>query len=238
MKPESHFQTSTHNEGPDAASHCPISSLQLHNLFISPTDLILLFSFVVSNVLHFRDSISLKSSNKYEDMPQRLRTPMLFDGWLIDWVRGYASKTEHSHVIRWLIDWLSTRMCLKVCALPCYSMVDWLIEYEDMPQRLSTPMLFDGWLIDWVRGHASVCALWKSILPGNKPTKLGQLSLSMGIVIILCIEREWRRNLRWFPTKNGKKCKQRSSSQSINQPSNNMGVRRLWDISSYPNEYQ
>ena len=60
------------------------------------------------------------------------------------------SKSAHSHVIRWLIDWLSTRICLKVCALPCYSMVDWLIEYEDMSQSLRTPMLFNGWLIDWV----------------------------------------------------------------------------------------
>ena len=100
-------------------------------------------------------------------------------------VRGYASKSAHpvfasksahSHVIRWLIDWLSTRICLKVCAprfcfkvcaLPCYPMVDWLIEYEDMPQSLRTPfllqslrtpMLFDGWLIDWVRGYASKSA--------------------------------------------------------------------------------
>ena len=29
-------------------------------------------------------------------------------------------------------------------------MVDWLIEYEDMPQSLRIPMLFDGWLIDWL----------------------------------------------------------------------------------------
>ena len=95
---------------------------------------------------------------RYEDMPQSLRTPMLFNGWLIDWVRGHASKSAHPHVIQWLIDRLSTRTCLKVCALPSYSMVDWSIEYEDMPQSLRTPMLFNGWLIDWVRGHASKSA--------------------------------------------------------------------------------
>ena len=86
----------------------------------------------------------LREYTQYEGMPQSLRTPflpqslrtpfllqslctpMLFDGWLIDWVRGYASKSAHpvfasksahSHVIRWLIDWLSTRICFKVCAL-------------------------------------------------------------------------------------------------------------------------
>ena len=31
-------------------------------------------------------------------------------------VRGYASKSAHSHVIRWLIDRLTTRICFKVCA--------------------------------------------------------------------------------------------------------------------------
>ena len=72
---------------------------------------------------------------EYEDMPQSLLTPVLFDGWLIDWVRGYASKSAHSRVIRWLIDWLSTRICLKVCALPCYSMVDWLIDWDAQTLR-------------------------------------------------------------------------------------------------------
>ena len=87
-------------------------------------------------------------------MPQSLRTPMLFDGRLIDWLIGYEDMPQSLRTpILFdgrLIDWLSTRICLEVCALPCYSMVDWLIEYEYMPQSLCTPMLFDGWLIDWL----------------------------------------------------------------------------------------
>ena len=59
-------------------------------------------------------------------------------------VPGYASKSAHSDVIRWLIDWLGTRICLKVWALPCYPMVDWLIGYEDMPQSLGTPFLLQS----------------------------------------------------------------------------------------------
>ena len=43
-------------------------------------------------------------------------------------VRGFVSKSAHPHVIQWLIDRLSTRICLQVCALPCYSMIDWSIE--------------------------------------------------------------------------------------------------------------
>ena len=56
---------------------------------------------------------------EYENMTQSLRTPMLFNGWLIDWVREYDSKSAHSHVIQWLTD---------------------LIEYEVSPQSLRTPM--------------------------------------------------------------------------------------------------
>ena len=175
---------------------------------------------------------------------QSLCTPMLFDGWLIDWVRGYASKSAQP------------RFCFKVCALPCYSMVDWLIEYEEMPQSLGTPfllqslrtpMLFDGWLIDWVRGYASksahprfcfkVCTLpcysmvdwlieyeempqsahfknWH--FPETHRPNSANSSLFTGLVIILHIKRKWRQNLGQFFTKNGKKYNQRLLNQSIN----------------------
>ena len=59
-------------------------------------------------------------------------------------VRGYISKSAHSDVIQWLIDRLTTRICLKVCALWRYSMVDWSIDYEDMPQSLRTPFLLQS----------------------------------------------------------------------------------------------
>ena len=55
-------------------------------------------------------------------MPQSLHTPMLFDGWLIDWVRGYA------HAPMLFDGWL----------------IDWLIEYEDMSQSLRIPLLLQS----------------------------------------------------------------------------------------------
>ena len=171
----------------------------------------------------------------------------------------------HSPVIRWLIDWLSTRtclkvcaprFCLKVCALPCYAMVDWLIEYEDMPQSLRTPflpqslctpLLCDGWLIDWVRGHASksahpvfasksvhspvmrwlidwlstrtclkVCAPWKLIIPGNKPTKVGQLQPSYGHSNRASYKTRRKTESEMVSYKKRKKYQQRLLNQSIN----------------------
>ena len=56
------------------------------------------FSLIFQRVAYFYTLIS------YEDMPQSLRTPfllqslctsILLNGWLIDWVRGYASKSAH-----------------------------------------------------------------------------------------------------------------------------------------------
>ena len=153
-----------------------------------------------------------------------------------------ASKSAHSHAIQWLIDWLSTRICLKVCAprfcfqvcaLPCYSMIDWLIEYEDMSQSLRTPMLFDDWLIDWVRGYVSKSAHFKNrYFPEKNRPNSANPSLPMGIVMILHIKTKMKTRIyNGFPKK-GKRVYARFS-QSINQSSNSMGVRRLWDIPSY-----
>ena len=146
------------------------------------------------------------------------------------------------------------RFCFKVCAVPCYSMVDWLIEYKDMPQSLRTPMLFDGWLIDWVRGYASKSAhpvfASKSThckdrhFPETNRPNSANSSLPMDIVIMLRLKQKWRRNLRWYLTKNGRRV-QAAFTQSINQLLNNMrvrrlwskiGVRRLWGMSSYRTE--
>ena len=136
---------------------------------------------------------------EYEGMPQSLYIPMLFNGWLIDWIRGHASKSVHSHVIQWLIDWLNTRICLKVCAFPCYSMVDWLIEYEGMLQGLCISMLFNGWLIDWVRGYASKFAHFKNrYFPETTLPNSADSSLPMGTVIVLLVKQKWRQNLRWY----------------------------------------
>ena len=103
------------------------------------------------------------------------------------------------------------RFCFKVCAFTCYSMVDWLI--------------------DWVRGYASKSAHTKNrYFPETNRLNSANSSLLMGIVMILRIKQKWRRNLRWFPTKNGKKYKQRLLNQSINH-------RITWecvDFESYP----
>ena len=95
-------------------------------------------------------------------------------------VRGCVSKSAHSHVIRWLIDWLieyedvsqslrtpmlfdgwlidwlSTKMCLKVCALPCYSMVDWLIDWVRRCVSKSAHSHVIRWLIDWLIEYEDV----------------------------------------------------------------------------------
>ena len=80
---------------------------------------------------------------EYEDMPQSLCTPMLFNAWLIDWLIEYEDMPQSLRIRMLFNAWL----------------IDWLIEYEDMPQSLRTPcllrslrtrMLFNGWLIDWV----------------------------------------------------------------------------------------
>ena len=123
-------------------------------------------------------------------------------------VRGYASKSAHpvfasksahSHVIRWLIDWLSTRICLKVCA---------------------------------PRFCFKVCALWKLILSGNKPTKLGQLQPTYGHSNFTAYKTKMKTESKMVSHKKWKRL-QATLTQSINQPSNNMGMRRLWDISLY-----
>ena len=98
--------------------------------------------------------------------------------------------------------------------------------YEDMPQSLRTSMLFCGWLIDWVQGYASKSAhpvfasksahFENRYFPETNRPNSANSSLPMGIVIILRMKQNWTRNLRWFPTKNGKKCKQRLLNQSIN----------------------
>ena len=134
----------------------------------------------------------------YEDLPQSLHTPMLFNDWLIDWLRGFASKSAHPHVIQWLIDWLSTRICLKVCAL------------------------------------------WKSILPENEPIKLDQLRPTYAHSNHAPYKTKVKTASKIVFNKRWKKI-QTMFTQSINQPSNymrvrrlwsNNGVRRLWDISS------
>ena len=90
-------------------------------------------------------------------------------------VRGCASKSAHSPVIRCLIDWLSTRVCLKVCAL------------------------------------------WKSILPGNKPTKLGQLQPIYGHSDYPSYETKVKTESKMVSYKKWKKnYKQRPPNQSIN----------------------
>ena len=165
---------------------------------------------------------------EYKEMPQSLRTPMLFDGWLIDWVQGNASKSAHSHVIRWLIDWLSTRICLKVwaprfcfkvCALPCYSMVDWLIEYEDMPQSLGIPFLLQ-----------SLRTLKNRHFPETNRPNSANSSLPMGLVIVLRLKQKWRQSLRWLSRKMEKNYRQCLPNQSINH-------RNTWecaDFEAYP----
>ena len=70
------------------------------------------------------------------------------------------------------------------------------VQYEGMPQSLRTPMLFDGWLIDWVRGYASKSAHFKNwYFPETNRPNSANFSLSMGIVIILRKKQKWRRNL-------------------------------------------
>ena len=69
----------------------------------------------------------------------------------------------------------------------------------------------------------------------NRPTSANS-SLTMGLVIILRIKQKSRPNLGWFSRKNGKKVPA-TCTQSINQPTNCMGVRRLWSIPSYNSSF-
>ena len=68
------------------------------------------------------------------------------------------------------------------------------------------------------RGYTSKSAHFKNrYFPETNRPNSANSSLPMGIVIVLRIKQKWRRNLRWFPTENGKKkYKQRSFNQSIN----------------------
>ena len=108
--------------------------------------------------------------------------------------------------------------------------------YEDTPRSLRTPFLlqslrtltlFNGWLIDWLRGYASKSAHFenRSFPETNRPNAANS-SPPMGIAIVLCIKRKRRRNLRWFSTKNGKKYKQRLPNQSINP-------RIIWECADF-----
>ena len=130
-----------------------------------------------------------------------------------DDIRGYASKSAHSHVIRWLIDRLSTRICFKVCAF------------------------------------------WKSILPRNKLTKLGQLRPTYGHSNrasyktkvkteskMVSYKKKWKNSTSNVYSINQSTIALHGSAQTlrrnlvlneVSQPLNNMGVRRLWVIFSY-----
>ena len=100
-----------------------------------------------------------------------------------------------------------------------------LTRYEDMPQSPRTPMLCDGWLIDWVRGYASQSAHFKNRwLSRNKPTTLGHLQPASAHSNQPFIQHKKRQNLRQSSRKRGKKVQATfiKSTKSTNQPSNNM----------------
>ena len=92
--------------------------------------------------------------------------------------------------------------------------------YEDMLQSLRTPFLLQS------------LRTLKIDPPGNKPIKLGRLQPTYGHSHHASYKTKVKTESKMVPTKNREKV-QAMLTQSINQPSNNMGVRRLWGISSY-----
>ena len=83
-----------------------------------------------------------------------------------------------------------------------------------------------------VRGYAPKSGHFKNrYLPVTNWPNSANSSLPARIVIILRVQQKPKHNLRWFSRKWGEKAQGRFT-QSINQASNNMRVRSLWDVPS------
>ena len=106
------------------------------------------------------------------------------------------------------------RFCFTVCALPFYSMVDWLIGWLGKT-------LFPFFVENRLRFRLHLCFIQMMIT-----TPIGRLELAE-------FGRFVSRKHRFL------KCADFEAyphSQSINQPQSSMWVRRLWGLSSYSHE--
>ena len=114
-------------------------------------------------------------------------------------VRGYASKSAHSHVFWWLIGWLD-KHCLYFFSIFLGNHLRFGLYFCFRQRMITRP-------IDRLE------------LAEFGPFVSGKYRFSK------CADFEAKTGCADFEA-----CPR---TQSINQPSNNMGVRRLWGISSY-----
>ena len=129
----------------------------------------------------------------------------------------FYNETESLSLFNLFHFWLNsvgtcTRKCLKVCALPCYSMVDRLIDWLDKCWLYFFPFFVENHL----RFRLHFCFIRKMIIMPIVRLKLAEFGrfVSGKCRFLECADFEA------YPR-----------TQSINQPLNNMRVRRLWSKS-------